>query len=99
MSRGELAEPGDRFGIAGALGEHLGPEPNRHLVVVSLQGQRRQVATGQMSVYPLVDATELLGAPQGEDPSPAGRGLGRLASLPVENRLAEPQFGVLGIDR
>ena len=40
-------------------------------VIAPFGGQDRQVAPGQMSVDPLIDAAKLLGAPDGRDPSPA----------------------------
>ena len=62
-------------------------------------GQRRQVAPGQVAVDALVQAGELLGPRQGQYPPPAVFGLGRLAAMPVHDRLAEPQLGVFGVER
>ena len=66
--------------------------------VAAFLGQDGEVAQGQLAVDALVDATELVWTLEGQDPSPAGFGLDRLARLVVEDGLAEMQLGVVGVD-
>jgi hypothetical protein len=51
-----------------------------------------------VAVAALVDAAELVGTLQGQDPPPAGFGLGRLSGPAVEVGLAEEQLGVVGVE-
>jgi len=62
-----------------------------------LLGQNGEVAQDQMASNALVDAAKLVGTLQGQDPPPAGFGLGRLAGLAVEDGLAEEQLGGVGV--
>ncbi len=55
-------------------------------------------AQGEVAVDALVDATELVGTLERQDPPPAGFGLGRLTRLAVQDGLAEMQLGVAGVD-
>ncbi len=58
-----------------------------------------EVAQGEVAVDALVDATELVGTLESQDPPPAGFGLGRLARLAMQDRLAEMQLVVVvGVD-
>ena len=50
------------------------------------------------AVDAMVNATELVGALERQDPTPADFGLARLAGLAVQERLAEMQLGVVGVD-
>ncbi len=66
---------GQRVPVNRALGQDLGPYLRRLGMVAALGGQHRQVAPGQVPVDPLVDAGELLGPAQRQDPPPAALGL------------------------
>ena len=50
-----------------------------------------------MAVDALLDAAELVGMLEGQDPPPARFGLGRLAGLAVEEGLAEELLGGVGV--
>jgi hypothetical protein len=52
-----------------------------------------------MPVDALVDAAELVGTLERQNPPPAGFRLGRPARLAVQARFAEQYFGVVGIER
>src|SRR5579883_1557946 len=80
---------GGRLAVAGAFGQHLGPEPGRLGRVAPLSGQPRQVAPGEMPINPLIDAGELLGASQRQDAPPARLGAGTVAPAAADHRLAE----------
>jgi len=60
-------------------------------------GQDGEVSQGQVAVDALLDAAELVGMLEGQDPPPAGFGLGRLAGLAVEAGLTEEQLGGVGV--
>ena len=78
------------LGVARAGVEDHSPEPPG-------LGQDGEVSQGQVAVDALVDAAELVGMLEGQDPPPAGFGLGRLAGLAVEDGLAEEQLGGVGV--
>ena len=82
-----------------ALRQDLSPEAIHLGAVAALSGQHRQVAPGQVPVDSLIDAAKLLGPAQGQDPPPARLGLGGLAPVPVDDRLAELALGILRVDR
>ncbi len=97
-----LAQPGGRrldfplyfparhgLGVARAGGEDHSPEPPGLDSVTALLGQDGEVAQGELAVDALVDAAELVGTLQRQDPPPAGFGLRRLACLAVQDGLAE----------
>ena len=87
------------LGIARARVADHPPEPPRLGAVAALFSQGGEVAQGEMAVDALVDATELVGTLESQDPPPAGFGLGRLARLAMQDRLAEMQLGVVvGVD-
>jgi hypothetical protein len=65
--------------------------------ITALLGQDSEVAQREVAVDALVDATELVGTLQGQDPPPAGFGLRRLAGLAVQRGLAEMQLGVVWV--
>ena len=73
------------LGVARAGVEDHSPEPPG-------LGQDGEVSQGQVAVDALVDATELVGTLERQDPPPAGFGLGRLARLAVQDGLAEMQL-------
>jgi hypothetical protein len=66
--------------------------------VAPLLCQNGEIAQGEVPVDSLIDAAELVGTLQGQDPPPAGFGLGGLAGLAVEDGFAEMQLGVVGVD-
>jgi len=75
------------LGIARARVEDHFPEPERFGRIAALFGKDGQVAAGEVAVDALVDATELVGTLERQDPPPAG--LGRLAGrCPRERRVA-----------
>ena len=78
--------------------EDHAPEPPGLGPVAALLGRNGEVAEGEVAVDSLVDATELVGTLEGQDPSPTGFRLGRLTRLAVQNRLAEMQLGVVGVE-
>jgi hypothetical protein len=82
-----------------ALSEYVGPKLSGTIGVAALSGQHRQVAPGEMPVDSMVDAAKLFGPVQGEDPPPARLGLARLAPVPVNDRFAKPELGILRFDR
>ena len=87
------------LGIARACVEDHFPEPERFGRITALFGKDGQVAAGEVAVDVLVDATELVGTLESQDPPPAGFGLGRLARLAMQDRFAEMQLGVVvGVD-
>ena len=51
-----------------------------------------------MSKNALIDAAKLVRTLERQDPPPASFGLGRLAGLAVQNRLAEMYLGVVGVE-
>ncbi len=67
--------------------------------VAALFGQNVEDAQSEVAVDALVDAAELVGTLQRQDPPPAGFGLGRLAGLAVDDALAEMQLGFVGSSR
>ena len=105
QARSDPTKPLRRFparhglAIAWAGVEDHPPEPPCLGAVTALLGQNGEVVQGEVPVDPLVDATELVGTLESQDPPPAGFGLGRLARLAVQARLAEMQLGVIGADR
>jgi len=86
------------LGVARAGVEDHSPQPPGLRPVTTLLGQDGEIAEGEVTVDALIDATELVGALQGQDPPPAGFRLGRLARLAVQDSLAEMQLGVVGIN-
>ena len=78
--------------------EDHSPRPPGLDAVAALLGQDGEVAQGEVAVDALVDAAKLVGTLEGQDPPPAGFGLGRLARLAVQDGLAEMQLGVVGVD-
>ena len=86
------------LGIARACVEDHFPEPERFGRITALFSQDGEVSQGQMAVDTLIDATELVGTLESQDPPPAGFGLGRLARLAMQDRLAEMQLVVVGVD-
>ena len=87
------------LGVARAGVEDHSPEPPGLGPVAPLFDQDGEVAQGEVAVDALVDATELVGTLESQDPPPAGFGLGRLARLAMQDRLAEMQLGVVvGVD-
>jgi hypothetical protein len=87
------------LGIARARVADHPPEPPGLGPVAPLFDQDGEVAQGEVAVDALVDATELVGTLESQDPPPAGFGLGRLARLAMQDRLAEMQLGVVvGVD-
>jgi hypothetical protein len=59
--------------------------------------QGREVAPGQVAINPHVHARESLRTPELEDAPPACLSLGGLAPVPMQDRLAEEQLGVVRI--
>jgi hypothetical protein len=86
------------LGVAGTRVEDHPPTPPGLGPVAALFGQDGEVAEGQVAVDALVDARELVGTLERQDPPPAGFGLGRLARLAVEDGFAEMELGVVGVD-
>jgi len=86
------------LGVARTGVEDHSPEPPGLGPIAPIFGQDGEVAQGEVSVDALIDATELVGTLQGQDPPPSGFGLGRLARLAVEDGLAEMQLGVVWVD-
>ena len=86
------------LGVTRARVEDHPPEPPCLGPVDALLGQDGEVAEGEVAVDALVDAAEPVGTLERQDPPPAGFGLGRLARLTVQDRLAEMQLGVVGVD-
>ena len=86
------------LGVARAGVEDHPPEPPGLGPVAAFFGHDDEVAQGQVAVDALVDAAELVGTLERQDPPPAGFGLGRLAGLAVEDRLAEMRLGVVGVE-
>ena len=106
-----LAQPGGRrlgfplcfparhsLNVAWTGVEDHSPRPPGLDAVAALLGQDGEVAQGEVAVDALVDAAKLVGTLEGQDPPPAGFGLGRLARLAVQDGLAEMQLGVVGVD-
>jgi hypothetical protein len=62
--------------IAGAVCQNLVPELLGLRAVAALGGQHGQVAPGQVPVDPLVEAAQLFGTLEVQDPPPAVFGLG-----------------------
>ena len=89
-----------RYGLAisGTRFEDQPPQAERLTVIAALFGQHGEVAQGQMAVDALIDAAETVGTLKGQDPPPAGFGLGRLAGFAMQDGLAEMQLGVVGVD-
>ena len=67
-------------------------------MIPALGGQGRQVAPGDVAVDSLIEAAKLVGALQPENPPPTPLGLGGLAPVPMQYRLAMPQLGILGVE-
>jgi len=86
------------LGVAWTGVDNHPPEPPGLGSVAALLGQDGEVAQGEVAVDALVDAAELVGSLQRQDPPPAGFGLGRLAGLAMEDCLAEMQLGVVGVE-
>jgi hypothetical protein len=78
---GKLLVPPLRFpsrhglGVAWTRGENHSPEPLGLGPIAPLLGQNGELAQGEMAVDPLVDAAELVGTLQRQDPPPAGSDL------------------------
>jgi hypothetical protein len=87
-----------RFAVARALRQHGLPQPPGLRVVAALARKHSQVALGQVAVDPLVQARELVRAPQRQNLPPALLSFGRLAPMPVDDTLAKQQFGVIRLD-
>jgi hypothetical protein len=85
------------LGIDWARLEDHPPEPPGLGPITALLGLDGEVAQREVAVDALVDATELVGTLQGQDPPPAGFGLRRLAGLAAERGLAEMQLGVVWV--
>ena len=85
------------LGVTRAGVEDHSPEPPDLGPAAPLLGQNGEVSQGQVAVDALVDAAELVGMLEGQDPPPAGFGLGRLAGLAVEDGLAEEHLGGFGV--
>ena len=75
------------LGVAWARLEDHPPEPPGLGPVAALFGQDGEVAEGHVVVDTLVDAAELVGTLERQDPPPAGFGLGWLARLAVQDGL------------
>ena len=90
--------PARGLGVALAGVEDHPPEPPGLGAVATLLGQDGEVAQGEVAVDALVDAAELVGTLQGQDPPPAGFGLGGLAGFAMEYGLAEMDLGVVGVE-
>jgi hypothetical protein len=86
------------LGVAWTCVEDQPPEPPGFYRVAPLLGQDGEVAQGEVAVDSLVDAAELVGALERQDPSPAGFGFGGLTGFTVKNGFAEMQLGVVGVD-
>ena len=86
------------LGVARARALDHPPKPPGLGPIAAFLGQGGEVAQGQVAVDALVDATELVGTLERQDPPPAGFGLGRLARLAVQDGFAEMQLGVVGVD-
>src|SRR5271157_2829705 len=80
-SEKRVSQSGHRLAVALALVEYPSPQPSGFIPVPPLLGQRCQVPQGEMAVDALVDAAELLGATQGQDPPPESLGLAGVAEL------------------
>ena len=80
------------LGVTWTRVEDHSPEPPGLGPVAPLFDQDGEVARGEVAVDALVDATELVGTLESQDPPPAGFGLGRLARLAMQDRLAEMQL-------
>jgi hypothetical protein len=83
--------------VAWTVVENHYPEPPRLAPITALVGQDGEVAQSEVAVDTLVDAAELVGTLQGQDPPPACFGLRRLAGLAVEDGLAEMQLSVVWV--
>ena len=68
------------LGVAWTDVEDHSPEPPGLRPVTALLGQDGEVPQCQVAVDALVDTTEPVGTLQGQDPPPAGFGLGPLGS-------------------
>ena len=99
LLQGKLSKLFCCLAVAGAFGEHLTPKPLGFADIASFLGEGRQVSPGEMPVYPLVHAGELLRPRQGQDPPPAVLCLRRLAAMAVHDGLAEPQLRIFGVER
>ena len=86
------------LGIIWTRVEHHPPEPPNLGPDAALLDPDGEVAQGEVAVDALVDAAELLGTAEGENPQPARFGIGRLPRLAVHDGVAEEQFGVGGIE-
>jgi hypothetical protein len=86
------------LGVAWAGVEDHFPEPPGLGAVTAFFGQDGELAQGEVAVDALVDATELVGTLERQDPPPAGFSLGHLPRLAVQDGLAEMQLGVVGVD-
>ncbi len=95
---GFFFRPRPGLGIAGTRLKDQPPQPPRFIAVAALLGQGGEVAPGQMAVDALIDAAKLVRSLQGQDPPPAGFGLGRLASFAMQDGLAEVNLGVVGVE-
>jgi len=84
------------LGVARTRLEDHFPEPPGLGPVTTLLGHDRKFAQVEVAVCALVNAAGPVGTLERQDPPPTGFGLGRLASLAVEDRLAEMQLGVVG---
>jgi len=71
------------LGVAWTDVEDHSPEPPGLRPVTALLGQDSEVPQCQVAVDALLDATEPVGTLQGQDPPPAGFGLGPLGSGPL----------------
>ena len=66
--------------------------------VATLLGTDDEVAQGEVAVDALIDAAKLVGTLEGQDPPPAGFGLGGLDSLEMECGLAEMDLGSVWVE-
>ena len=94
----EPLEHGAGLAVAGAFREHGMPELGGLDRVAAFLGQHGEIAPGEMPIDAHVQAGELFGTPQSQDPPPARFGLGRFAPLPMHHRLAEQELGVLIVE-
>jgi len=86
------------LGVAWTGVEDHPPQPSGLGPVTALLGQDGEIAEGQVAVDSLVDAAKLVGTLERQDPPPAGLSLDRLAGLAVQDRLAEIDLGVVGVE-
>ena len=87
----------ERLPITGALGQDVVPQPLDLGMVTTLGGNCRQVAAGQVTIDPLINAAKMVGTPQAQDPPLGTLRFRGFTPVSVHDRLTEPQFSVPGV--